>query len=237
MHRVVGLGRKHYAHARRRKSKLNLILEKSQGVRQTFSLASLTAIATVLNLAFSIVTAREMGPTGRGIVAIALTIGTTTSLAFSCGINTAARYYLPRRNAPVTLGDYLGLGMVLTVVQVVISVIITSLLLGGSGRYGSSAVVGLITLYSGLSMLSYLALDMVNAYGKLQISQVISALGSFVQLAFVEIEALTHTLTVRSALVGLSAGIFVQVVGSILVTVVIGKSMRPKIRLGSAHSF
>lgn len=198
------------------------------------TLAGASGTTIVLNLAFSVVTAKVMGPTSRGVVAIALTIGTTTSLVFSLGTNVAARYYLPKRLSDVTFGDYQGLGIALMVIQCGAAFGIATWLIGTGRVYGGITAIILTVIYSGLSLLSYLLFDGLNAFNYVRTSQLISASGSLVQLVGVLVLWAWDSVSIDAVLLVLALGIGVQVLAALFVLTWTGHAQLPRIRRRSS---
>src|SRR6266536_1087324 len=71
------------------------------------------ALALSLGL-FAVVTGRALGPSGRGIVVIFMTLSSLLMLIGSLGTNTAARVRLVARGQPLLLEHYLALVVVLS---------------------------------------------------------------------------------------------------------------------------
>ncbi len=63
----------------------------------------------------ALVTARALGPTGRGELVLMLTLASFALLICSLGVNTAGRIHLVADVDPVQSGAYLGLTVTLTV--------------------------------------------------------------------------------------------------------------------------
>ncbi len=65
----------------------------------------------------AVITARLLGPTDRGVLALEITVASFTMLLFTLGITMAGRLHLVADDNRIPLGEYLGLGLALTVVQ------------------------------------------------------------------------------------------------------------------------
>jgi O-antigen/teichoic acid export membrane protein len=186
-------------------------LKLNESAKRTLSLAVATAGATAFNLVLGLVTARILGPSGRGVVAVAITIGATTSLLFSLGTNTAARYYLPRRDGEVTMGDYQAFIAVMAIVSMGISLLIAWAITESNPTYGGWPTIWLSAVVSALTFLAYMESDALNAFGVLRGSALLSGASSAVEVVLVLVLAVFHQVTTRSVLGVLVIGMFLQI--------------------------
>jgi O-antigen/teichoic acid export membrane protein len=200
------------------------------GAKQTLSLALATAAGTVLSLVLGLVTARILGPTGRGVIAVALTIGATTSLVFSLGFNTAARYFLPRAGSEVTMGDYQAFVGLMSLVSLALSLVIAWAITEGHPSYGGWGTIWLSALVSALVFVAYMESDALNAFGVLRGSALLSAGGSAIEVLVVLILAAVHDVTTRSVLGLLVLGTLFQIGGCLVALSVSHRIQKPRIR-------
>jgi O-antigen/teichoic acid export membrane protein len=185
-----------------------------------------TAAATACNLALGLITARIMGPSGRGVIAVALTIGATTSLLFSLGVNTAARYYLPRADSEVTMGDYQAFVGLMAVVAMAVSVVIAWAITSGNPTYGGWTTIWLAGIVSALTFVCYMEADALNAFGVLRGSALLSAASSAIEVGLVLVFALRHDVTTTTVLGVLALGALLQV-GAYLIVLAASDRLRP----------
>ena len=113
-------------------------------------------VATVLLAAIAVITARALGPNGRGVLVLIATAVTFVMLVTSVGVPISARVMLGRGDRKAIIGQYLALGFVLSLAQVVLTMILVRLLLIHSGVQVTLWEDVLIGLYGGAYMGAYL---------------------------------------------------------------------------------
>jgi O-antigen/teichoic acid export membrane protein len=135
----------------------------------------LAAHVLVLNVLLSaatggqaVVTARALGPSGRGALVLYLTLASFVALLCAVGTNTAARYLLLREdpNDRVTLGDFLGLSAVLSVVAVLVATVASVVLLPVAGVHVTAGTALLVGSFAGLLLLGGQLADALHAFGR-----------------------------------------------------------------------
>ncbi len=185
---------------------------------RSLHLTGYSGLNALASLGLAVVTARDLGPSGRGVVALIVVIAATTSLVVSLGVNVSARYYLPRKDGGVTLGHYHGLGLVLTVVQGAMALVLVLAFAHHDG-YGTALTILLMTGFCVGTMLVWLESDALNAFGHLSASALLNALCSVLQFALVLLVAGLWRLTLDGAMVVLDLGVLAQFLGCLAVLV------------------
>lgn len=143
------------------------------------------AISSGAAAGITVVTARSLGPDGRGAFVLLFTVATVTYLACTFGVNTAARVHLVARPRVVELGDYLGLSAALVALQTVACAVLGAALLPlvNVGLPGAEAI--LLGVLGGSLLAQYMLFDAINAYGRTSLAAALDAAGSAAQLVFV----------------------------------------------------
>jgi O-antigen/teichoic acid export membrane protein len=126
---------------------------------RTAHVAGATGSATLLLVVVAVITARILGPTGRGVLVLIATAATYLMLVSSLGVPISGRVLLGRGDRKTTIGQYLGLGLLLLIVQIVVTMAVVRLLLI---RVGIPVTIGedvLVGLYGGGLMANYLLVN------------------------------------------------------------------------------
>ena len=152
---------------------------------------------------------------------------------FSLGANTAARYYLPKDRPEVRLGDYQSLTTAMTVIFIPIAALVTFAFLRAEPRYGGWLSIALSAGLGAVTLLSYMEADALNAFGRLRLSSLVSAIGSAVTTILVIVLASTHELTLTTTLEALVLGSFMQTVICVLVLRLDHRTQRLMLRRGA----
>jgi O-antigen/teichoic acid export membrane protein len=121
--------------------------------------AGATGSATLLLAAIAVITARILGPSGRGVLVLIATAATYLMLVSSLGVPISGRVMLGQGDRRITIAQYLGLGLLLSIVQIVVMMIVVRLLLI---RVGIQVTIGediLVGLYGGGLMANYLLVN------------------------------------------------------------------------------
>ena len=196
-----------------------------QNYFRVLSLAGLTALASLFSIGFGILTARLLGPSGRGDLALVITIASTGAIVSSLGINVAARHHLPLARHGVTLNHYHSLGLVLVVLCAVGCGAI------GWAYFGTSApdLVGLTALMGGAACASYLEIDALNTLGIIRGSTGIVCIGAALQIGLFGGWSLFGHPTTTVALIAAIAGYLIQVLLAVLTLALASHSIRPSV--------
>ena len=134
----------------------------SERLRGEALVVLLSRVATIgAGTVFVLLTARHLGPAGRGDIAVAFTLAWATTSFSDLGTSTSGRISLLRLNSEVRATDVLSLTFALVPLQVVSAVVavavVSSVSMGFSPRF-SAAVVALSAatmLYNSASCILY----------------------------------------------------------------------------------
>src|SRR5207302_8870856 len=113
-------------------------------------------VASLLLLATAVITARTLGPSGRGAIVLVSTGATYLMLVSSLGIPISARVMLGRPDRRLVLSHYFGLSLLLLVGQLMLTAILVPILLVRSGVPVTLADDVLLSVYGGSLMAAYL---------------------------------------------------------------------------------
>lgn len=144
-----------------------------------------TLASSVSLLAMALVTARQLGPEGRGTLVLLLTVCAFTMLLCTGGVNTAARVHLVSASQPVALSDYVGFTVALAGLEAVVAGAAGPLVLPAA-HVAVDAVTVVLLSVCGASLLASLLLgDALYAYGFNSRASAVMAFGSGTQLLLV----------------------------------------------------
>ncbi len=165
----------------------------------------------VAGTVFVLLTARHLGPTGRGEIAVAFTLAWATTSVADLGTSTSGRIGLLAPDSGITERDVLSLTVALIPLQAVLSVVVVVVLSVTSLHLGVRFAVAVIAL-SVATMMFNSAVCLV--YGLRRYGEVVTA---EVSLAVLQIACLvgllwTGRLTTTSAVVAMTIGPFLGAV-------------------------
>lgn len=186
-----------------------------------------SAVATAL---VAIVSARQLGPSGRGVLVLLITVAGLSLLVCSLGINVSGRIHLVGQGKGADSGDYLGLSALLVSVQGMVTVFAGIALLGVVEVRLSAHDLVLFGLLGGCLLAQHLTTEAIYAYGHARVAAAVDAAGSIVQLGAVVILAQVSVTTVRSFVVALLVGGSFQVALALVTLRRVGVSIRPRYR-------
>jgi O-antigen/teichoic acid export membrane protein len=148
----------------------------------------------------AVLTARELGPRGRGEIVLLLTVAILTTMITSLGLNIGARIHLVSPDEPVSLPNFIGLSVVLSFAGGLVAYLVASLLLPLVGITMGGNRGALLTLYATSLLAALFSRDMFIAFGQNKRSATMDALGNLGTLALVAGAAIGGSLTVNSVL-------------------------------------
>jgi O-antigen/teichoic acid export membrane protein len=156
--------------------------------------------------ATAIVTARLLGPSGRGVVVLIVTLVSLTALVSTLGTNVAARVHLVSPHDPIPLGSYLGISYVLTLLQFFFCALVSALLLPVVKVPLSLASILLVAVYGASSLLALLLRDALYGLGYSATAAFLQGAGSVAGFLFVLALALLGVRTVLPYVAALTLG-------------------------------
>ncbi|WP_370617618.1 oligosaccharide flippase family protein [Mumia qirimensis] len=172
-----------------------------------------TLVSVGLGALTAIVTARELGPEGRGEISLVLAVVSISSVLLTLGINTSARLALVRPEHGVRVSAYLGASILLVageVVLVVLVLMVTPLIASFQFAVG---VLFLGALYAALYHCAVLARGLLVTFGALFATSLFTAVGLTVTFSICLVLATTTTSGVTAYLLAFAVGLSVEVTG------------------------
>lgn len=185
------------------------------------------AIAGMSTAGVTVITARSLGPRGRGAFVLMFTVATVSYLGCSFGVNTAARVHLVARTKPVTPSEFLGLSAALACLETVVCTAVAALalpLVGVDLPLGLEMLTGLL---GGTLLAQYMLFDAINAFGKTALASALDALGSAVQVVLVLVLAVLHVRALGPYIVALTVADVLQITTELVALRSMGISVRP----------
>lgn len=194
-------------------------------IRRAARLAGVTTASSVGNGLIAIITARQLGPDGRGIIVLAITVMGFTTLFGSLGTNTAVRYYLGRPQRQVSIESYWAVTLILTLLQVTVLAVVLATTLRGIGF--TPAISASTLIYGAISFVAYMVRDATNAIGHVTRSALYFACNCWLSLTFVYIAA-KATGSVAVIILGMALGSVFEVVLNSFFLISQKQSLRPR---------
>lgn len=156
-----------------------------RAIRGVAPVLACTLMSSAALLAVAFLSARELGPAGRGTLVLLVALSSFTMLLCSGGVNTAARVYLVSPTEPLALGDYLGFAVALGSLEAVVAGAMGPLVLPAANVRVDEWTVLLLAVCGAGLLLSLLLGDALYAYGFNTRAAALAALGSTAQLLLV----------------------------------------------------
>jgi O-antigen/teichoic acid export membrane protein len=141
--------------------------------------------SSVLLVAVAVITARVLGPSGRGALVLVATTATYLMLVTSLGIPISGRVMLGTGDRRTVLSHYLGLGLFLSMVQIVLTAILAWAILIRSGVPLTLEEDLLVGLYGGGLVVGYLLVHGLYGIGLNEQAAIVQVGGAAVQLLLV----------------------------------------------------
>src|SRR4051794_24962962 len=150
--------------------------------RTTSGIVVCKVVANGAAAGVALLTARQLGPSGRGVVVLLLTLAGFISVVGSLGLNLASRIHLVALDGRMDPADYLGLSAVLTVAVVVLSAALGVVLLPLVDVHLSAAEQLLFGALAGSILAPFLLNAAINAFGFTARAAAVDAAGTVAQL-------------------------------------------------------
>lgn len=178
--------------------------------RSTATVSLLSAASSVCLATVAVVTARALGPTGRGELALLAATASFTMVLSSGGVNIAARVMLAQRVSVLNLAAYLRLCLWLGVAQVFICAGASAAVLHLSGSQMSRLLLTLSGAYGSLMLTGLLLRDGLLAYGANARAMLTQFSGALLQLCLVATISLRFMPSVVVFLAALVCGLLIH---------------------------
>ena len=145
-------------------------LEGSGDARRLFTsstrLFAARIVAYIASLGMLVVTAKELGASGRGELVLIVTLVAFTTLVCSLGVPVAGRLLLIDEHEPVPLADHLGLAVLLSAVQGIVAPAIAAVFLPLADVKLEPITFLFIGVFAALSGFLYLGESTLMALGR-----------------------------------------------------------------------
>jgi O-antigen/teichoic acid export membrane protein len=189
--------------------------------------ATANGLASLLLIATAVITARTLGPAGRGAVVLVSTGATYLMLVSSLGIPIAGRVMLGGPNRRLVLSHYFGLSLLLLAGQLLLTALAVPVLLVRSGVAVVPAVDILVSLYGGSLMAAYLLAHGLFGLGLNERAASVQAGGAVMQLVFVALLAYVGVGSPWPYVAAFMGGTLVQIGLSLMILAKTGFLVRP----------
>lgn len=150
--------------------------------RTTSGIVACKATANGAAAGVALLTARQLGPSGRGVLVLLLTLAGFISVVGSLGLNLAARIHLAAQEGRMEPADYLGLATLVTTGVTAVSALLGIVLLPLVDVRLSYAELILFGALAGSILAPFLLNAAINAYGFTARAAAVDAAGTVVQL-------------------------------------------------------
>ncbi len=194
-------------------------------IMQALRLPAWSAAQAGVQMSVALLTARWLGPTDRGTLVLATTLGSLLLLISSMGLTTAARLALAEPQTWWTWGRYIPLSGALIVPHLALSALLGLPVLAAlTGAHG--ALLLLFLLYSALALPTSLLREGLHGLGRHSAAIVIDVVAAFLQLSLVAVAFALGKLSVVTALAiaSLSFGI------AVAAQLVVGRTSPTRVR-------
>lgn len=141
--------------------------------------------SSLLLIVVAIISARVVGPAGRGVIVLIATTATYLMLVTSLGIPISNRVMLGTENRRMVLRHYFGLGLFLSMVQIALTAIVVRVILIQSGVPPTLAQGLLAGIYGGGLLAAYLLIQALYGIGWNEQAAIVQLGGAAVQLVLV----------------------------------------------------
>lgn len=199
-------------------------------LRSTLHVSVGSGLANAAMGAVAILTARHLGPDGRGFLVVVVTLCSFCTLVFALGTNLSLRVLLADPRRLVTLNDSLGLALVLILGQAIVTAAAGALVLPLAGISWSALDGALVGGYGAVLLASVLSREALVAIGRPQRAVAAEAKGALGLVGVVALLIATGQTSPRAYLTLLALGALAQ---AILAYVALGRDgdpLRPAFR-------
>lgn len=194
---------------------MNALAPKAPALlRKTLTVAACLVVSNLCLAGVAIVTARTMGPPGRGVLVLLTTVASFTVLVASCGTNYAARLHLPSKSRSVSMASFVTLAGPLLLVELALCGVIAPLVMAFADISLSSRGYAAGSLYGMMLLASIFSQDALYAVGKSVTAGILGGIGSAAQLVSVLCVLSFAGPTVGTIVGTLAFGLFLQTAGA-----------------------
>ena len=197
----------------------------------TGRVAIATGASSLLLVAVAVVSARVLGPSGRGVLVLVATTATYLMLVSSLGTPISVRVMLGTENRRTVLSDYFGLGLLLTLLQIVVAAVLVAAVLIRSGVPVTLELDLLAAVYAGALVLAYLLVHGLYGIGYNEQAATVQVGGAAVQLVLVILLGVAAVTSPWPYVAAMLAGTLGQIVASMIVLAFGGFLVRPRVSI------
>lgn len=151
-------------------------------VRTSAAVGAFLVLTNALLLGVALVSARELGPTGRGVLVLIIAVGSMTGIFAGMGTHVSARIRLVSPTDPIPVSDFLGLSFALAGVEFILCAVVAALVLPLTHVASSPAVVLLTAGYGCLLLLATLLGQGLYGIGHAPRAAASESIGTLLQL-------------------------------------------------------
>ncbi len=173
------------------------------------------SLATVAMALSAVVAARSLGPAGRGILALQITVTSLTALLITLGTTISCRTALVEKSDRVILSDYVGLSMVLALFAGLVSFLVASVVLPIAGVDLVTADAVAVALHGVGLLAGSAALNALYAYGHFRVAAALEVGLGLVALGLTCLAAQMATTSVRAYVGALALAQLLPVLGAL----------------------
>lgn len=204
--------------------------------RSTATVAANMAVLYAALAAVAVITARVLGPTERGVLVLAISIGGLSSVIASIGVNYAGRVQLAVGARRTSMNAYLGLSLVLVALEFLLCFVAESLILRQADSGVSVGVVVAGALYGAAYLWGMMTRDALYAIGQSRNASFLFAFGSLISLAAILILVVAHQVTLPRVIGAITMGSLVEGACGFRCIAAAGYSVRPRTNINQWRS-
>lgn len=178
----------------------------------TVSIVVCRGFSVLASSAVAVLSARQLGPSGRGALVLLVTLAPFTAAVCSFGVNLSGRVWMVAARDPVPLAEYLGLTAVLAVWEAAVCTAAGSVLLPLAGVRLPLDELVLFGLYGAIALTQTLTTDALNTFGYTVLAARVEVAGFLVQLGLILGLVIAGTQRFQLFALGIMVAGFVQIV-------------------------
>lgn len=175
-----------------------------------------------------LVTARQLGADGRGAIVLVVTVVSFASILCTLGLPVAARLRLVDTKGAVSLGDYLGLSVVVLLAEGAVTALVASTILPVMGVETDAELAGVVGLFAVLHGGLYLLVAALLAYGRLVTASFSDASGFLLQGGACVVAAVAGVDSITSYVAVLTVALIPPVLAALWSLGNLGHGLRPR---------
>lgn len=148
----------------------------------TLSIIVCRGVSVLAASAVAILSARQLGPSGRGALVLMLTLAPFTAVVTGMGVNVAGRVHMVAADDPVPIGEYFGLTGALAALNGLVCAGVGAVLLPLAGVGLSAGGLVLFGAVGATLLLQFAVTDALNTFGHTVAAAAIESAGFLLQV-------------------------------------------------------